>query len=108
MAWGTYKAEIIQKAIEGEISPMIPTTYLQHHKNTTLILDEEAAAELTRIKTPWLVSTCKWDDSNRSKAIVWLCEKTGKSILKLTDEDYNQHGMSDLLALIGSAYDLNI
>jgi len=108
MAWGTYKAEIIQKAIEGEISPMIPTTYLQHHKNTTLILDKESAAELTRIKTPWLVSTCIWDDSNRSKAIVWLCEKTGKSILKLTDEDYNQHGMSDLLALSGSAYDLNI
>ena len=108
MAWGSYKAEIIQKAIEGGVSAMIPTTYLQHHKNTTLILDSEAASELTRIKTPWLVSTCDWNEANRSKAIAWLCETTGKSILKLIDEDYNQHGMSDLLALNGSAYDLNI
>lgn len=108
MAWGTNKAEIIQKAIEGAISPMIPTTYLQLHKNTTLVLDHESAAELTRIKTPWLVSHCKWDEDLRSKAIVWLCATTAKSILKLTDEDYNQHGMSDLLASHGSAYDLNI
>ena len=108
MAWGSYKAEIIQKAIEGEISCFIPTTYLQHHKNTTLIIDTEAASELTRIKTPWLVTFCEWNEANRSKAILWLCELTKKSILKLTDEDYNQHGMSDLLAQHGSAYDLNI
>jgi glucosamine-6-phosphate deaminase len=108
MAWGSYKAEIIQKAIEGEISRFIPTSYLQHHKNTTLVIDTEAASELTRIKTPWLVTSCEWNEANRSKAILWLCELTNKSILKLTDEDYNQHGMSDLLAQHGSAYDLNI
>ena len=108
MAWGTNKSEIIQKAIEGVISPMIPTTYLQLHDNTTLVLDKEAASELTRIKTPWLVGQCVWDAALRSKAIAWLCNSTGKSILKLTDEDYNQHGMSDLLASHGSAYDLNI
>ena len=108
MAWGTYKADIIQKAVEGQISDKIPTTYLQYHKNTTLILDEEAASELTRIKTPWLVGNCHWSVANRSKAIVWLCNKMNKSILKLTDEDYNQNGMSDLLALSGSSYDLNI
>ena len=108
MAWGTYKAEIIQKAIEGQISEIIPTTYLQLHKNTTLILDKESSSELTRIKAPWLVSSCKWSQDLRAKAITWLCEKTGKSILKLTDEDYNQNGMSDLLADYGSAYDLNI
>ena len=108
MAWGTYKADIIQKAVEGKISDKIPTTYLQYHKNTTLILDEEAASELTRIKTPWLVGNCHWSVAIRSKAIVWLCNKMNKSILKLTDEDYNQNGMSDLLALSGSSYDLNI
>jgi len=108
MAWGSNKSEIIQKAIEGVISPMIPTTYLQLHDNTTLVLDKEAASELTRIKTPWLVGQCVWDAALRSKAIAWLCNSTGKSILKLTDEDYNQHGMSDLLASHGSAYDLNI
>ena len=108
MAWGTSKADIIQKAIEGNVSDKIPTTYLQYHKNTTLVLDEEAASELTRIKSPWLVSSCEWNIANRSKAIVWLCKKTKKSILKLTDEDYNQNGMSDLLALHGPSYDLNI
>ncbi|MGA0049161.1 MAG: glucosamine-6-phosphate deaminase [Flavobacteriaceae bacterium] len=108
MAWGTNKAEIIQKAVEGEISPIIPTTYLQYHENTTIVLDTEAASELTRIKTPWIVSGCDWNEHLRAKAITWLCETTGKSILKLTDEDYNQHGMSDLLAHYGSAYDLNI
>ena len=108
MAWGTYKAKIIQKAIEGPISEIIPTTYLQLHSNTTLILDQESSSELTRIKAPWLVSSCEWTEDLRAKAITWLCEKTGKSILKLTDEEYNQNGMSDLLAHYGSVYDLNI
>ena len=108
MAWGTNKADIINKAIEGIVSSSIPTTYLQLHKNTTLILDNEAASELTRIKAPWLVANCEWDKNLRSKAISWLCRRTGKSILKLTDKDYNDNGMSDLLALHGSSYDLNI
>ena len=108
MAWGSNKAEIIQKAIEGKITDKIPTTYLQHHHNTTLVLDPQAASELIRIKTPWLVTSCEWDENNRSKAISWLCKKTGKSVLKLTDEDFNQNGMSDLLALHGPSYDLNI
>ena len=108
MAWGTNKADIINKAIEGVVSSSIPTTYLQLHKNTTLILDNEAASELTRIKAPWLAANCEWDKNLRSKAISWLCRRTGKSILKLTDKDYNDNGMSDLLALHGSSYDLNI
>lgn len=108
MAWGSKKSQIIQKAIEGEISPLIPTTYLQEHKNTTLVLDTEAADDLTRIKTPWLVAQAEWTLENTSKAVFWLCEKTGKSILKLTDEDYNQNGMSDLLTRYGSCYELNI
>ena len=108
MAWGTNKADIINKAIEGVVSSSIPTTYLQLHKNTTLILDNEAASELTRIKAPWLAANCEWDKNLRSKGISWLCRRTGKSILKLTDKDYNDNGMSDLLALHGSSYDLNI
>ena len=108
MAWGTNKADIISKAIEGVVSSSIPTTYLQLHKNTTLILDNEAASELTKIKAPWLAANCEWDKNLRSKGISWLCRRTGKSILKLTDKDYNDNGMSDLLALHGSSYDLNI
>ena len=108
MAWGSNKSHIVQKAIEGTISSKIPTTYLHHHHNTSLVLDTEAAAELTRIKSPWMIGKCDWTAENRAKAVVWLCEKTGKSILKLTDEDYNAHGMSDLLVGYGSSYDLNI
>ncbi|WP_456375996.1 glucosamine-6-phosphate deaminase [Lutibacter sp.] len=108
LAWGQNKASIVKKTIEGNISSKVPATYLQHHKNTTFILDIEAASELTRINTPWLVSTCNWDEKLRSKAIIWLCKKTGKSILKLIDEDYNNNGMSSLLAVEGSSYDLNI
>ncbi len=108
MAWGSNKAEIIQKAVEGEITSLIPTSYLQLHKNTTIVLDDGAASELTRIKTPWLVGSCQWNKENKIKAVVWLCNKTKKSILKLTDADYNQNGMADLIAEYGSSYDLNI
>jgi len=108
LAWGQNKASIIKKTIEGEISSKVPATYLQSHNNTTFILDIEAASELTRINTPWLVGPCVWNEELRSKAIIWLCQKTKKSILKLIDEDYNNNGMSSLLAEEGSSYDLNI
>ena len=108
MAWGQNKADIIKRTIQGDISSEIPATFLQNHTNTTFVLDQSAASELTRFKTPWLVGECIWTQELKSKAIVWLCQKTDQSILKLTDRDYNNNGMSDLLALEGSAYDLNI
>ncbi|CAM3845736.1 MULTISPECIES: glucosamine-6-phosphate deaminase [Flavobacterium] len=108
LAWGENKADVITTTIQGEISSDIPATFLQNHNNTTFILDVFAASQLTRFKTPWLVGECKWTQELKRKAIVWLCQQTNQSILKLTDRDYNNHGMSDLLALEGSAYDLNI
>jgi len=108
MAWGIQKSHIVKKSVENNIKSLIPTTYLQNHKNTTLVLDKECSSELTRFKTPWLVGPCDWSDVIKRKAIVWLCEITEKSILKLTDEDYNKNGLSDLLALEGSSYELNI
>jgi len=108
MAWGIQKSHIVKKSVENSITSLIPTTYLQNHKNTTLVLDKECSSELTRFKTPWLVGPCDWSDVMKRKAIVWLCEITEKSILKLTDEDYNKNGLSDLLALEGSSYELNI
>ncbi|AOW21464.1 glucosamine-6-phosphate deaminase [Urechidicola croceus] len=108
LAWGYNKASIIKKTIEGEITSEVPATYLQEHSNTTFILDDESSQELTRIKTPWLVGPCLWNNELESKAIIWLCDITNKSILKLTDEDYNNNGMSSLLVQEGSAYDLNI
>ncbi|MDC1162432.1 glucosamine-6-phosphate deaminase [Tenacibaculum sp.] len=108
LAWGINKAQIIQETIEGGITPDVPATYLQNHKNTTFILDEEASSELTRIKTPWLVSSCIWTEELKKRAIFWLSEKQQKPILKLTDKDYNDNGMSSLLAEEGSSYELNI
>ena len=109
LAWGTNKSDIIQKAIEGEINSNIPTTYLQNHNNTTVVVDHEAASKLTRIKTPWITGDCNWKETNiQSRAVHWLCKKTNKSILKLTEEDYNLNGLSELLIEEGNYYDLNI
>ena len=108
LAWGINKASVIQNTLEGDITSQMPATYLQRHENTTVILDEEASSELTRIKTPWLVTSCIWNPTLQKKAIVWLSELLGKSVLKLTDNDYNNNGMSSLLAEEGNAYDLNI
>ena len=109
LAWGTNKSDIIQKAIEGEINSNLPTTYLQNHNNTTVVVDHEAASDLTRIKTPWITGDCDWNKQNiRSRAVHWLCKKTNKSILKLTEEDYNLNGLSELLIKEGNYYDLNI
>jgi len=108
LAWGINKSEIVQKTIEGEVSSILPATYLQNHNNSTIIIDYEAASFLTRINTPWLIKSCEWDEPLKTKAISWLCKKTNKSILKLTEEDYNRNGMSELLAIEGNYYNLNI
>lgn len=108
LGWGISKAGILKETIEGEMSSQVPATYLQEHNNTTFVLDTEASSELTRVKTPWLVKSCVWTDELKLKAVVWLSELTGKPILKLTDKDYNDNGMSGLLAEEGTAYNLNI
>ncbi|WP_224483960.1 glucosamine-6-phosphate deaminase [Robertkochia aurantiaca] len=108
LAWGKNKAEVVREAVEGEITSQVPATYLQEHENTTFVIDTGAASELTRIKTPWLVGPCEWTSSLTRKAVVWLCEHTEKSILRLTDKDYNDNGMESLLTKEGSSYDLNI
>ncbi|MEI8204201.1 MAG: glucosamine-6-phosphate deaminase [Bacteroidota bacterium] len=108
MAWGEGKAAIIQKAVEGEVTDSVPTTYLQNHPNVDVIIDDAASAELTRVKTPWLVSDCVWTDSLIHKAVIWLCIKLNKPILKLTDRDYNDNRMSDLVTEKGPANKINI
>ena len=108
LGWGSNKSSILQQTIEGEISKAVPATYLQKHPNTTFVIDTEASSELTRVKTPWLVGSCTWAEPLKFKAAVWLSKLVNKPILKLTDNDYNNNGMSGLLAQEGKAYDLNI
>ena len=107
-AWGESKADIICKTIEGQMTDAIPASFLQAHNNTEVVIDLPAASRLTRIVHPWLVSSCQWTDKLVRSALVWLCQLTGKPILKLTNKDYNENGLSELLALYGSAYNANI
>ena len=107
-AWGEEKADIMQKVIENSITDTLPASFLQTHPNVQVVLDLGAAARLTRIEHPWLVTSCQWTDKLVRSALVWLCQKINKPILKLTNKDYNENGLSELLALYGSAYNANI
>jgi glucosamine-6-phosphate deaminase len=108
MAWGEHKAAVIREAIEGPVTAALPASFLQHHPQVRVMLDQSAAAELTQISTPWLVGACKWDDRLICKAVVWLSKISGKPILKLTDEDYNEHGLSELIMEEANSYELNL
>jgi len=108
MAWGENNAAIIKKTVEGRTDASVPASFLQGHPQAKVVVDLPAAEELTRISQPWLVTSCEWNDKLIRRAIVWLCQQTGKPILKLTDKDYNDYGLGELLALYGSAYNVNI
>ena len=108
MAWGENNAAIIKKTVEGQTDVSVPASFLQGHPQAKVVVDLPAAEELTRISRPWLVTSCEWNDKLIRRAIVWLCQQTGKPILKLTDKDYNDYGLGELLALYGSAYNVNI
>ncbi|MGN1172717.1 MAG: PIG-L family deacetylase [Muribaculaceae bacterium] len=108
MAWGENYSTTIQSAIEGNITDNIPASFLQLHNHTRIALDLPAAESLTRISHPWKVTSCEWTDKLIRRAIVWLCAQTGKPILKLTNKDYTDWGLGELVALYGSAYNVNI
>lgn len=108
LAWGEHKSAILKKVIEEKADDNVPASLLQLHKSAKVAMDVSAAEMLTRLSEPWLVGSCDWTNQLTRRAIVWLCEKTGKPILKLTNKDYNQHGLDELLVKYGSAYDVNI
>jgi len=107
IATGEHKAEIVARAVEGEVSPDVAGTFLQRHDNATAYLDLAAAAELTRIKTPWVLSSVEWTPELTERAAVWLAEQTGKALLKLTARDYAEHHLSPLLAKHGAPGPIN-
>lgn len=108
MAWGEKKAPIIKQAVEGQVTDHIPATFLQKHHNVEVVLDENASLQLSRVKTPWLTSECVWEDKLVKSAVIWLSQKLENSILKLTDDDYREYGLSDLLAKYLSSQELNV
>jgi glucosamine-6-phosphate deaminase len=107
VATGEHKAAVIRRSVEGEPDPDVAATYLQNHPHATFYLDPAAAAELTKIKTPWVVGEVAWDRKLETEAVIWLSQQTGKSILKLDNDDYREHHLSSLLARYGSAGPLN-
>lgn len=108
LAWGEGKAASIKKLAEGEVTDQVPASYLQNHDNVDIYIDEAASVNLTRVETPWLTQKCEWSDYLTRKSVFWLCKKLNKPILKLTDRDYNDNGMSDLITEKGSASSINI
>ncbi len=102
LATGEHKSRIIQRSVEGEINLQIAATFLQRHANTTFYVDAAAGADLTRIATPWLLDEVEWTDALKLRAVVWLSQQTQHAILKLTQRDYTEHGMSSLVARSGS------
>ncbi|MEG1545338.1 MAG: membrane protein insertase YidC, partial [Tannerellaceae bacterium] len=95
MAWGETKARIIQKTVEGSVSDVVPATYLQNHFNAKVVIDLSAAYELTRISHPWLVTNCEWDNQMTRRALVWLCQKTGKPMV----QDHVTHADNGWIAI---------
>jgi glucosamine-6-phosphate deaminase len=108
MAWGANKAPAIQKSLEGDATEDVPASLLQQHEDTLFVTDEAAAGDLIRFKEPWLTGDCDWNTDILRKAVVKTALKLGKPILSLTDKDYNDHGLSDLLAVKGDAYEINL
>lgn len=108
LAFGENKAPIIAKAVEEEVSASVPASFLQRHPNATIMLDKAAAAKLTRFELPWILGPVEWTPESTRKAVIWVAGKLNKAILKLTDEDYNENHLQDLLAKSGPAYAINI
>lgn len=108
LAWGASKADVVAKAVEGEVCDELPASFLQGHSDCRFFIDRAAAEKLTRFDHPWRVGMVDWTSALRRKAVVWLTERVEKPILKLVDEDYAKHSLSDLLTGHGPAYNLNV
>lgn len=108
MGWGQGKSPVIQKSVEGHVTEQIPASLLQQHDDTVFVLDEMASAELTRFKSPWLTGECEWTPAMIRKAVVHTALKVDKPILSLTNNDYRDNGLGDLLVEKGDAYEINL
>lgn len=113
LAFGEHKAAVVRRAVEGEITPLVAASFLQKHPSAKFLLDPASAAELTRFKTPWLLGSIgqfglEWNEFTTRRAVIWLATTVKKPILKLTDEDYNEHHLQELVAGRGGAYEINL
>lgn len=107
MGWGM-KGKIIALSVEADVTEQVPASILQQHDNCTFVIDEAASSELTRIKSPWLTGDCEWTPKMIKRAVINLALKLNKSVLSLTEHDYNENGLSDLIVEKGEAYEINL
>ncbi len=107
MGWGM-KGKIIARSVEADVTEQVPASILQQHDNCTFVIDEAASSELTRIKSPWLTGDCEWTAKMIKRAVINLALKLNKSVLSLTEHDYNENGLSDLIVEKGEAYEINL
>ena len=105
MAWGEHKAEVVRQVVEGEETEMVPASILQQHADVEVVIDEIAGEKLTRVEAPWVVGQCEWTKKLVRKAVIWLCGKVDKPILKLTYQDYMKNSLADMLDSLGKTYD---
>ncbi|MCL2119846.1 MAG: 6-phosphogluconolactonase [Planctomycetaceae bacterium] len=103
MAFGDHKAKIIKRVVEDNPSEAVPASRLCDHADINYLIDKPAAAALTSIITPWVIMSVTWNDEMIKRAVLWLCERSQKALLKLTDEDFREHGLHQLLRLHGPA-----
>lgn len=108
MAWGPAKTAVVQKSVEDNVTEQIPASLLQQHNDSIFILDEVAAADLTRYKSPWLTGDTEWTPKMIRKAVVNMALKVNKPLLSLTNIDYRDNGLGDLLVEKGDAYEINL
>jgi glucosamine-6-phosphate deaminase len=108
LAWGEVKAPVIRESVEGHPDESVPASLLQHHADVTFYIDELAASELTRFRSPWLTGDIDWTPRMKRKAVVNLSLKLGKPILSLTNKDYSDNGLGELLVEEGESYEINL
>ncbi len=106
MAVGEHKAAIIRDTVEGPATERVPASMLKEHSDAAIFLNGAAARELSVRKTPWIKQRVAWDNGLIKRAVLWLCENTGKALLKIDDEDFRQHGLNQLLRELGPAQNI--
>src|SRR5712692_777950 len=97
MVFGEHKSAIVCRAVEGEVTDAIAASFLQNHADTTFLLDEAAAAELTAVSRPWTLGLVDWTPALIRRAGIWLSLTVQKGLLKLSDEDFREHALYELL-----------
>jgi glucosamine-6-phosphate deaminase len=103
MAFGEHKAKIVQRAVEGPVTDSVAASFLQQHPDATFLLDRAAAGELAAFARPWTIGPVNWTPALIRKAVIWLSLQVEKALLKLSDDDFREHELYELLREYGPA-----